>query len=113
MKDNRNIKVDFFGTEWTVRFVEKGVTMPDSEGKETWVAGRCNYEKRVIDVSTKDSDNEPLPAKEIMITLLHELFHASLVSGQYLNSSGDEPLVEWLARSTVKIIEALNKWNKK
>lgn len=38
-------------------------------------------------------------------TLRHELFHAILCKGQYLNSSSDEPLVEWLALCTDLLYE--------
>lgn len=39
------------------------------------------------------------------LSLLHELFHAVLAEGQYLSSTSDEPLVEWLARCTKHLID--------
>ena len=40
---------------------------------------------------------------EILITLYHEIIHAILLTGQYINSSNDEPLVEWLARCILSL----------
>ena len=78
---------------------------------------------KIIPLSKRGVTNREggrVPKQEIEIALLHELFHAILTEGQYLQSSDDEPLVEWLARCTKHLlnqkafdIEQINTLNKK
>ena len=44
------------------------------------------------------------PDSEIYITLVHEIIHAVLDTGQYLEESQKEPLVEWLARCIISLL---------
>lgn len=80
--------IDIFGSKWKLKFVDK-IDLEDGSNPD----GITDANKRLIAVSTNQSDNE------VMITLLHELIHAILDTGQYLNSSQNEPMVEFVARS--------------
>lgn len=80
--------IDIFGSKWKLKFVDK-IDLEDDSNPD----GITDANKRLIAVSTNQSDNE------VMITLLHELIHAILNTGQYLNSSQNEPMVEFVARS--------------
>lgn len=80
--------IDIFGSKWKLKFVDK-IDLEDDSNPD----GITDANKRLIAVSTNQSDNE------VMITLLHELIHAILDTGQYLNSSQNEPMVEFVARS--------------
>ena len=42
--------------------------------------------------------------EEMTRTLLHEINHAILNSGQYFDTNSDEPLVEWIARCYYSIL---------
>lgn len=80
--------IDIFGSKWKLKFVDK-IDLEDDSNPD----GITDANKRLIAVSTNQSDNE------VMITLLHELIHAILDTGQYLNSSQNEPMAEFVARS--------------
>jgi len=80
--------IDIFGSKWKLKFVDK-IDLEDDSNPD----GITDANKRLIAISTNQSDNE------IIITLLHELIHAILDTGQYLNSSQNEPMVEFVARS--------------
>lgn len=80
--------IDIFGSKWKLKFVDK-IDLEDDSNPD----GITNANKRLIAISTNQSDNE------IIITLLHELIHTILDTGQYLNSSQNEPMVEFVARS--------------
>lgn len=80
--------IDIFGSKWKLKFVDK-IDLEDDSNPD----GITDANKRLIAVSTNQSDNE------IIITLLHELIHVILDTGQYLNSSQNEPMVEFVARS--------------
>lgn len=80
--------IDIFGPKWKLKFVDK-IDLEDDSNPD----GITDANKRLIAISTNQSDNE------IIITLLHELIHAILDTGQYLNSSQNEPMVEFVARS--------------
>lgn len=80
--------IDIFGSKWKLKFVDK-IDLEDDSNPD----GITDANKRLIAVSTNQSDNE------VMVTLLHELIHAILDTGQYLNSSQNEPMIEFVARS--------------
>ena len=80
--------IDIFGSKWKLKFVDK-IDLEDDSNPD----GITDANKRLIAISTNQSDNETI------ITLLHELIHAILDTGQYLSSSQNEPMVEFVARS--------------
>lgn len=92
--------IDIFGSKWKLKFVDK-IDLEDDSNP----AGITDANKRLIVISTNQSDNE------VMITLLHELIHAILDTGQYLNSSQNEPMVEFVARSLYSLTkQGLIQW---
>ena len=82
-----------FNSTWTVSFVDK-IELPNSEG---FFFGHTNVSANKILIALKDYDGNSLPQTTIEITILHEIIHAILSSGQYESVTNDEPLVEWLA----------------
>lgn len=92
--------IDIFGSKWKLKFVDK-IDLEDDSNPD----GITDANKRLIAVSTNQSDNE------VMITLLHELIHAVLDTGQYLDSSQNEPMVEFVARSLYSLTkQGLIQW---
>ena len=92
-----NIKFKVFESPWTIKFQER-VTTETEDGKEVWAFGIAKPAERKIFISTKTDEGVAIPASELKLTVLHEVMHAIFVTGQYLQSNADEPLVEWLAR---------------
>jgi Zn-dependent peptidase ImmA (M78 family) len=93
-----NRKINIYGTNFYIKFEDQ---VTDEKGN--YIFGKV--QNRIISISTKDMENKKLPKEEVEITVLHELFHAILESGQYWSSNEDEPLVEWLARSINSLIK--------
>ena len=67
------------------------------------IYGRVDTSSKEIQVSIKLSNGKDVQENEILITLYHEIIHAILLTGQYMKSSEDEPLVEWLARCILSL----------
>ena len=88
-------KFNLFGSNWTIQYGDK----IEVEGENGFQFGLTDYVNRVISVATKDNQGGDLPEEEIEMCKLHELTHAILGTGMYGEVSGDEPMVEWLARS--------------
>ena len=96
---NRTIKI--FNSTYKLSFVNN----IESEDPNRTTMGVTDSNLKTIKIRLLNSEGKPVPEKELEITLLHELFHAILDEGQYLNNSMDEPLVEWLARCTKHLID--------
>lgn len=103
MKDKNYLKhnfepkdrsIDFYGSKWRVKFVDK-IQVEDNSN----IDGLTDSTNRIIAIDKTQADNE------LQITMLHELIHSMLNTGQYLNSSKDEPMVEWLARCFYALIK--------
>lgn len=94
----KNKSFNIFGTRYRIKFMDKVL---DEEGN--WVYGRVDTPSKEIQVSIKLSNGKDVQENEILITLYHEIIHAILLTGQYVNSSSDEPLVEWLARCILSL----------
>ena len=105
-------KLNLFGTEYLIKYVDE-ITM-EKEGDTQSTEGLCDSANRIISVAMKQPDNNPMPNFDIRKNTLHELFHAILDEGQYLDLSDDEPLVEWLARCMTSILDqgVLDGWHK-
>lgn len=84
----KNRTIDIFGSKWRIKYVDE-IKVDD----DTYVLGTTNCKDKVILIDKNQDINE------ISITILHELFHAIMLTGQYLGSNEDEPLIEFLARS--------------
>ena len=94
----KNKSFNIFGTKYKIKFVDNVL---DEEGN--WMYGRVDTSSKEIQVSIKLSNGKDVQENEILITLYHEIIHAILLTGQYVNSSNDEPLVEWLARCILSL----------
>ena len=92
-----NKKIDIFGTKYTIKIVDK---IEDEDG---YYRGMTYHGKRIIELA-RYTDNVRISDNDIIETLLHEINHAILTTGQYLNPSSDEPLVEWIARCYYSIL---------
>lgn len=94
-------KFNLFGSNWTIKYGDK----IEIEGENGFQFGLTDYVARVISVATKDNQGEPLPEEEVEMCKLHELVHAILGTGMYGDISGNEPLVEWLARCIYSLVK--------
>ena len=92
-----NKKIDIFGTKYTIKIVDR---IEDENGQ---YRGMSYHGKLIIELA-RYADNIRISDNEIIKTLLHEINHAILATGQYFNSNDDEPLVEWLARCYYSIL---------
>lgn len=90
----RDRTVDIFGSKWKLKFVD-AIEVDDGAS----VDGLTDSTNRIISVDVKQAKNEA------DITLLHELIHAILNTGQYFNASSNEPMVEFLARGIQSLIK--------
>ncbi len=90
-----NTTIDIFGTIYTIEFAKTVTVERDGELKEVY--GVTYYDSKLIQIASTVNGKKQ-PKEEMKLTLIHELIHAFLTTGQYLSCSGDEPLVEWLAR---------------
>lgn len=88
-----NKTINIFGTKYKIQYVDK---VYDTENN--WIYGLTDPESKIIKISTINDKDKPIQKEEIELTLHHEVFHAILMSGQYMGYNNDEPLVEWLAR---------------
>ena len=93
-----NKPFNIFGTKYRIKFMDNVL---DEEGN--WTYGNINTHSKEIQVSIKLSNGKDMQENEILITLYHEIIHAILSAGQYINSCNDEPLVEWLARCILSL----------
>ena len=87
-----NREFTIFNSTWSIKFEDKVYL----EGRYT--LGSCDSSTRTISISTKLEDGSKVPKKEIELTTIHELMHAILATGQYMEETDNEPLVECLAR---------------
>ena len=92
-----NKKIDIFGTKYTIKIVDR---IEDENGQYRGIS----YHGKLIIELARYADNVRISDNEIIETLLHEINHAILTTGQYLNSSSNEPLVEWVARCYYSIL---------
>ena len=100
-------KFNIFGDVWTIVFCDKTISHENKEDKEGhWVWGLEDGKKKKIFISTVDEDGEELREEDILCTIAHECVHAILESGQYINSSQDEPMVEFLAKGILSLIKS-------
>lgn len=92
---------NLFGTVWKVKFVDKIHLNED----DSWPFGITNFTTHVILIAKKTKDNDVIPKSELRITLVHEILHAILDTGQYLEETRNEPMVEWMARCLIPLID--------
>ena len=99
IEDFNNKQFDIFGTIFTIKLV-------DTLDKED---NLLHY--GITEGNTKEIriSKEVMKAKqtylEIHVTLIHEIIHVVLDTGQYLEESQKESLVEWLARCIISLLK--------
>lgn len=98
---NRNIKI--FGDKWKIKYVPR-VQIPDME-EGFFYRGVSNPAERVIQIATSGVNGEPLEEQDMRYTLAHECIHAILATGMYEDLNRNEPLVEYLAKNIVQLID--------
>lgn len=95
-KIGEQLSFELFGTSWVIKFVKK----TESKNKDKhWIFGHSSLMEKTIRVSVNNNENKPVDAETIQNTALHELVHTILTTGQYLDETRNEPMVEWIARS--------------
>lgn len=94
-------KIDIFGTTYKIKYVDK----IEPENPDDFLWGCVIWKDKLIKIATKDTNGNNLTEDEIKLSLLHELMHFYLSTGQYNHLVGDEPLVEWLARCVLATIK--------
>lgn len=102
-KKHKNFKFDFFGDTIEVKFFDK-VTNQDGD----WIYGCASYDDLTIMCSTLNCSGRPLTENQLKTTIVHEAVHIILQSGQFFAENDNEPLVEWLAKGILSIIEKQN-----
>lgn len=98
--DKKNKTVNIFGSKYRIKYVDKVY-----DENNNWIYGKVNIANKEILISTLLHNDKPVQEEEIEISLYHELYHAILMTGQYMSCNDDEPLVEWLARCTYSLIK--------
>ena len=99
IEDFNNKQFDIFGTVFTIKLVD---TLDEEDKLLHYGITECNTKEIRISkevMKAKQSDSE------IYITLVHEIIHAILDTGQYLEESQKEPLVEWIARCIISLLK--------
>lgn len=99
IEDFNNKQFDIFGTVFTIKLVD---TLDEEDKLLHYGITECNTKKIRI---SKEVMNAKQPDSEIYITLVHEIIHAILDTGQYLEESQKEPLVEWIARCIISLLK--------
>ena len=99
IEDFNNKQFDIFGTVFTIKLVD---TLDEDDNNLHYGLTEDNTKeikisKEVMKVKQSDS--------EIYITLVHEIIHAVLNTGQYLEESQKEPLIEWLTRCIISLLK--------
>ena len=99
IEDFNNKQFDIFGTVFTIKLVD---TLDEEDNNLHYGITECNIKEIRISkevMKAKQSDSE------IYITLVHEIIHAVLDTGQYLEESQKESLVEWIARCIISLLK--------
>ena len=106
MKKWKTKKFNIFGDIWTIKFIDQVLEDRGTEDPNHWLFGASNNIPKTILISTKTKENKPLSDREILCTIAHECVHAILDSGQYINASSDEPMVEFLGKGILSLIQS-------
>ena len=99
IEDFNNKQFDIFGTIFTIKLVD---TLDEEDKLLHYGITECNTKEIRI---SKEVMKAKQPDSEIYITLVHEIIHAVLDTGQYIEESEKEPLVEWLARCIISLLK--------
>ena len=99
IEDFNNKQFDIFGTVFTIKLVD---TLDEDDNNLHY--GLTEDNTKEIRIS-KEVMKAKQPDSEIYITLVHEIIHAVLNIGQYLEESQKEPLIEWLTRCIISLLK--------
>ena len=99
IEDFNNKQFDIFGTIFTIKLVD---TL-DEEDKLLHY-GLTEGNTKEIRIS-KEVMKAKQPDSEIYVTLVHEIIHAVLDTGQYIEESQKDSLVEWLSRCIISLLK--------
>ena len=94
-----NKQFDIFGTTFTIKLVD---TLDANDNLLHY--GLTEGNTKEIRIS-KEVMKAKQPDSELYLTLVHEIVHVILDTGQWLEESGKEPLVEWLARCIISLLK--------
>lgn len=96
----KNREVDIFGSKYSLEYVDKIESEDDM-----FIEGMCQSSAYRLQIAKKDFNNKEIDNSTHTRVLFHELIHAILNEGQYLQASSDEPMVEWMARCLTSLKE--------
>ena len=99
IEDFNNKQFNIFGTVFTIKLVD---TLDEEDKLLYYGITECNTKEIRI---SKEVIKAKQPDSEIYITLVHEIIHAILDTGQYFEESQKEPLVEWIARCIISLLK--------
>lgn len=99
IEDFNNKQFDIFGTIFTIKLVD---TLDEEDNLLHYGITEGNTKEIRI---SKEVMKTKQPDSEIYITLVHEIIHAILDTGQWIEESQKEPLVEWLARCIISLLK--------
>lgn len=99
IEDFNNKQFDIFGTIFTIKLVD---TLDEEDNLLHYGITEGNTKEIRI---SKEVMKTKQPDSEIYITLVHEIIHAVLDTGQWIEESQKEPLVEWLARCIISLLK--------
>lgn len=99
IEDFNNKQFDIFGTVFTIKLVD---TLDEDDNNLHYGLTEDNIKEIRI---SKEVIKAKQPDSEIYITLVHEIIHVVLNTGQYLEESQKEPLVEWLTRCIISLLK--------
>ena len=99
IEDSNNKQFDILGTIFTIKLA---ATSDEDDNTLHYGITECNTKEIRISkevMKAKQSDSE------IYITLVHEIMHVVLNTGQYLEESQKEPLIAWLTRCIISLLK--------
>lgn len=99
IEDFNNKQFDIFGTVFTIKLVD---TLDEDDNNLHY--GLTEGNTKEIRIS-KEVMKAKQPDSELYVTLVHEIIHAILDTGQYLEESQKESLIEWLARCIISLLK--------
>lgn len=99
IEDFNNKQFDIFGTIFTIKLVD---TLDEDDNNLHYGLTEDNIKEIRI---SKEVMKAKQPDSEIYVTLVHEIIHAVLNTGQYLEESQKEPLIEWLTRCIISLLK--------
>ena len=99
IEDFNNKQFDIFGTIFTIKLVD---TLDADDNLLHYGLTEGNI--REVRIS-REVIKAKQPDSELYLTLVHEIVHVILDTGQWLEESGNEALVEWLARCIISLLK--------